>query len=215
MLYSTTAARSILSRRAAVKAFGRTTTTTTTKKYGTATTSSIQRLLSNKCLLSNQKQCVTLLTNFNFSTAVSDQQQQKPDILNETLEKARLYEQRSELIRRIKSDLIEADVNKDGRLDSDELKLILKKYSDTFTDSEINELGELFYLGKGGESISHERYVVVFCVYIFVLSLYVSHSYIASFLISHTHIELKDFSRLFPLLIQEQVELETTMIILD
>ena len=152
-MLSTTAARSILSR-AAAKAVGR----TTTKKYSTATTSSI------RCLLSNQKhlqQCIipssSLLTNFNFSTAAVDDQQKPNDILNETLEKARLYEQRSELIRRIKSDLIEADVNKDGRLDSDELKLILKKYSDTFTDSEINELGELFYLGKGGESISHER----------------------------------------------------------
>ena len=157
-MLSTTAARSILSR-AAVKAVGR----TTTKNYSTAITSSIQRLLSNQKHL---KQCITpssslLTTSFNnFSTAAVDQQEQKPDdILNETLEKARLYEQRSELIRRIKSDLIEADVNKDGRLDSDELKLILKKYSDTFTDAEINELGELFYLGKGGESISHERYV--------------------------------------------------------
>ena len=166
-MLSTTAARSILSR-AAVKAVGR---TTATKKYS-ATTSSIQSLLSNQKHL---HQCITpsssLLTSINFSTAAVDQQEQKPDdILNETLEKARLYEQRSELIRRIKSDLIEADVNKDGRLDSDELKLILKKYSDTFTDEEINELGELFYLGKGGESISHERYVLCFMsIFLFCL----------------------------------------------
>ena len=198
MLYSTTtAARSILSR-VAIKAVGR----TTTKKYCTATTSSIQRLLSNQtqCLttpsllvVDRQLRCVSTSKLMvggqpsiasSFSTAVSDQQQQKPDILNETLEKARLYEQRSELIRRIKSDLIEADVNKDGRLDSDELKLILKKYSDTFTDSEINELGELFYLGKGGESISHERYVDVLCLFIslciaclYYILFYLSYSY--------------------------------------
>jgi hypothetical protein len=100
--------------------------------------------------------------------------------------KRRAYEQRSELIRRIKSDLIEADVNKDGRLDSDELKLILKKYSDTFTDAEINELGELFYLGKGGESISHERYVMSI-VYLFV---YLSCFYLTLFL-SSSHMTLK------------------------
>ena len=213
MLYSTTtAARSILSR-VAIKAVGR----TTTKKYCT-TTSSIQRLLSNQtqCLttpsllvVNRQLRCVSTSKLMvggqpsiasSFSTASVDQQQKPNDILNETLEKARLYEQRSELIRRIKSDLIEADVNKDGRLDSDELKLILKKYSDTFTDSEINELGELFYLGKGGESISHERYVVVCCIHLCSFSLY---AYISPFLISHTHIELKDFSRLFRLLIQE------------
>ena len=90
-MLSTTAARSILSR-AAVKSAGR------TKKYSTATTLSIQRLLS-----SNQKQSTpsSSLVSINFST----------DILNETLQKAQLYEQRSELIRRIKSDLIEADVN--------------------------------------------------------------------------------------------------------
>ena len=44
-------------------------------------------------------------------------------------------------------------------LDAEELKLILKKYSDTFTDEDVIELGNLFYVGKGGDSVSHERHV--------------------------------------------------------
>jgi hypothetical protein len=101
------------------------------------------------------------------------------------LSKRRAYEQRSELIRRIKSDLIEADVNKDGRLDSDELKLILKKYSDTFTDAEINELGELFYLGKVVRALVMRGMLCL--LYIFV---YLSCFYLTLF-VSSSHIELR------------------------
>ena len=38
--------------------------------------------------------------------------------------------------------------------------MILKKYSDTFTDADVIELGNLFYVGKGGDSVSHERHVI-------------------------------------------------------
>ena len=44
-------------------------------------------------------------------------------------------------------------------LDAEELKLILKKYSDTFTDEDVIKLGNLLYVGKGGDSVSHERHV--------------------------------------------------------
>lgn len=55
----------------------------------------------------------SLLSTNNFSTAV-------------------VTDDKAEFIRRIKSDLADADIKKDGRIDSDELKLILKKYSDAF-----------------------------------------------------------------------------------
>ena len=65
----------------------------------------------------------------------------------------------AKLIRKIKADLVEADINKDGKVDSEELKRILKKYPGAFKDEEIVEIGELFYTARGGESVSHERFM--------------------------------------------------------
>jgi len=65
----------------------------------------------------------------------------------------------SEIIRKIKSDLISSDVNKDGRVDADEIKLILKKYSDAFSDEDVVKIRELFYVGKAGGSVSHETFL--------------------------------------------------------
>jgi hypothetical protein len=62
-------------------------------------------------------------------------------------------------IRHIKADLIEADINKDGRLQPEELKIILNKYSDVFTQEDITKLHDLFYYGKGGSSVSHEQFL--------------------------------------------------------
>lgn len=65
----------------------------------------------------------------------------------------------AKIVRKIKADLTEADVNKDGRIDSEELKLILKKYPGTFGDADVINIGELFYTARGGESVSHERFM--------------------------------------------------------
>ena len=65
----------------------------------------------------------------------------------------------SNLVRMIKADLAEADLNKDEKIDSEELKLILKKYPDVFSDEDVLEIGELFYTARGGESVSHERFL--------------------------------------------------------
>lgn len=65
----------------------------------------------------------------------------------------------SKLVRKIKADLVEADVNHDGKIDSEELQLILKKYPGVFQDKDILEIGELFYTARGGESVSHERFL--------------------------------------------------------
>ena len=46
-----------------------------------------------------------------------------------------------------------------NRLDSEELKQLLRKHNDAFTEDEIVEIGELFYAGKTGGSVSFERFV--------------------------------------------------------
>ena len=38
-----------------------------------------------------------------------------------------------------------ADKNGDGRLDAEELRALLKKHRGTFTDKEVEDLGEMFY----------------------------------------------------------------------
>ena len=58
----------------------------------------------------------------------------------------------AKIARKIKA---EADVNKDGKIDSEELKAILKKYPASFRDQTISDIGELFYTTRGGESVNH------------------------------------------------------------
>ena len=65
----------------------------------------------------------------------------------------------AKIVRKIKADLVEADINKDGKIDADELKVILKKYPTVFADRDILEIGELFYTARGGEGVSHERFM--------------------------------------------------------
>jgi Alternative oxidase len=46
-----------------------------------------------------------------------------------------------------------------NRLDTEELKHLLQKHNSTFSDEEIVEIGELFYAGKSGGSVSFRRFV--------------------------------------------------------
>jgi len=45
------------------------------------------------------------------------------------------------------------------RIDTEELKQLLRKHNSAFTEEEIIEIGELFYAGKSGGSVSFERFV--------------------------------------------------------
>lgn len=45
------------------------------------------------------------------------------------------------------------------RLDADELKRLLRKHNSAFTDAEIMEIGELFYAGKSGKSVSFDSFI--------------------------------------------------------
>ena len=65
----------------------------------------------------------------------------------------------TDVIQTIKDELTEYDINNDGRIDAEELKMILKKHPSTFTDKDIVRLGELFYVARAGGAISHEDFL--------------------------------------------------------
>ncbi len=45
------------------------------------------------------------------------------------------------------------DVNKDGKMDADELKQLLRRHKNVFTEAEILEISEMFYVGNSGKSV--------------------------------------------------------------
>jgi len=60
-----------------------------------------------------------------------------------------------EVLKHVKRDLVEADVNEDGRIDYEELKAMLEKYPSAFSQDDIERIGELFYVGRSGSSVPH------------------------------------------------------------
>lgn len=52
---------------------------------------------------------------------------------------------------------VDKDVNR--RLGCDELKDLLRKHKNAFTEDEIVQIGELFYAGKSGGTVSFERFI--------------------------------------------------------
>jgi len=63
------------------------------------------------------------------------------------------------VVRQIKAELMEVDANSDGRINAEELKKLLHKHSSAFTDEEVLEIGELFYAGKAGGSITLDNFI--------------------------------------------------------
>lgn len=59
----------------------------------------------------------------------------------------------------ILSDLHAVDLDKNGIIDSDELKLLLSKHATSFTDDEVVELTELFYASTGGHGVEVMRFL--------------------------------------------------------
>lgn len=64
-----------------------------------------------------------------------------------------------DVVKKIQAELRSVDVNSDGRIDTEELKVLLSKHKSAFTDEEIVAIGEMFYAGKSGGSVSFERFV--------------------------------------------------------
>jgi len=58
----------------------------------------------------------------------------------------------ADVISRIEADFQAVDANGDGRIDSDELRILLRR-SGAFSDADIVEISEIFYAGRAGESV--------------------------------------------------------------
>ena len=59
----------------------------------------------------------------------------------------------------ILSDLQQVDVDQNGIISSDELKVLLSKHATSFTDDEVVELTELFYASTGGHGVEVYRFI--------------------------------------------------------
>lgn len=67
----------------------------------------------------------------------------------------------SESIRSIiLQDLRSVDADNNGKINADELMALLRRHNNTFTESEIQELGELFYTSMGASSVDFDRFIV-------------------------------------------------------
>jgi hypothetical protein len=67
-----------------------------------------------------------------------------------------------DVIRSIKQDLVEADVNGDSRICFEELKWMLHKHKhkyDSFSKQDIDEIGEMFFVGTSGQSVKHTTFL--------------------------------------------------------
>lgn len=72
---------------------------------------------------------------------------------------APLYNLPPSVIEQIKLDLQSVDLDQNGKIDADELRILLKKHDTTFTDEEIVELSELFYASRGAGAVPLEEFV--------------------------------------------------------
>jgi hypothetical protein len=82
-----------------------------------------------------------------------------PNMEQEDTSKAQYRVLGNDIIERIKKDFKSVDFNKDGRISSDELKALLQKYDNVFTESEVLEISELFYVGNAGRPIPFENLI--------------------------------------------------------
>eukprot|EP00557_Chaetoceros_sp_GSL56_P008563 CAMPEP_0176491764 /NCGR_PEP_ID=MMETSP0200_2-20121128/8610_1 /TAXON_ID=947934 /ORGANISM="Chaetoceros sp., Strain GSL56" /LENGTH=374 /DNA_ID=CAMNT_0017889223 /DNA_START=332 /DNA_END=1456 /DNA_ORIENTATION=+ len=58
-----------------------------------------------------------------------------------------------DVIKRLREELESVDVNKDGKIDADELKQLLRKHKGVFREAEILEISELYYSGNAAKGV--------------------------------------------------------------
>jgi hypothetical protein len=59
----------------------------------------------------------------------------------------------------IRDEFNAVDENQDGRMDAQEFKQLLRKHKNIFTEAEILEIAELFYVGNAGKSIPFDKLI--------------------------------------------------------
>lgn len=58
-----------------------------------------------------------------------------------------------DVVELIREEFEAVDVARNGKIDSDELKLLLRRHKNVFTEAEILEISELYYVGNSGKAI--------------------------------------------------------------
>lgn len=62
-----------------------------------------------------------------------------------------------EMVAKLQAEFKAVDVNNDGKIDSEELKELLRKNDGSFKEAEILEISELFYVGNSAKPVSIEN----------------------------------------------------------
>jgi len=93
-----------------------------------------------------------------FSTGDSSNPKNFSSVATAPLNPTDVFADEAEIVRRVKAQLLEVDSNHDGKIDSEELKSILRRVGG-FSDKEVFELGELFYAARGGAAATHEDFL--------------------------------------------------------
>lgn len=62
-----------------------------------------------------------------------------------------------EMVAKLQAEFKAVDVNNDGKIDSEELKELLRKNDGSFKEAEILEISELFYVGNSAKPVSIEK----------------------------------------------------------
>merc|ERR1712137_29295 len=57
----------------------------------------------------------------------------------------------------LRAEFESVDINKDGKIDAQELKQLLRQHKNIFCESEILEVAELFYVGNSGKAVPIDR----------------------------------------------------------
>lgn len=57
----------------------------------------------------------------------------------------------------IRAEFESVDLNNDGKMDSEELKQLLRKHKPAFSEAEILEISELFYVGNAGRAVPFDK----------------------------------------------------------
>jgi len=62
-----------------------------------------------------------------------------------------------DVVQLIRTEFESVDLNNDGKMDSNELKYLLRKHKNIFSEKEILEIAELYYVGNAGKAISFDK----------------------------------------------------------